>query len=135
MSLDAPSRVAVLTKRSVSNLGGTFPKIIILKFVDMFTKAICIPPTDTSGFPADKQPITAPFSCSLEQEKNRCIAGGGTCEMQRDGFYVTNVVFVIVGAVLFWGYIQRTALGLESLPVRSWRIIADQSYSRANGGG
>ena len=69
---------------SVSNLGGTFPRFFILKFVDGFSKATClppsIPPTDLKG-----DLITQPFSCVLEAEKHRCVAGGGTCNMETDG--------------------------------------------------
>lgn len=42
--------------------------------------------------------------------------------MERDGFYYTNIIFVIIGAVTFWGYIQRKALALQALPLRAWRL-------------
>ena len=42
--------------------------------------------------------------------------------MQRDGYYITNVVFVLIGAVLFWTYIERKALALQALPLRAWRV-------------
>ena len=48
--------------------------------------------------------------------------GGGTCTIERDGFYFTNIIFVIIGALTFWGYIQRNALGLQGLPLRAWRL-------------
>lgn len=71
---------------SVSNLGGTFPRFFILKFVDMFTKATCTPPADIKDTSSLKGAlITQPFSCVLEAEKHRCIDGGGTCNIERDG--------------------------------------------------
>ncbi|KAL6240767.1 hypothetical protein RBB50_012331 [Rhinocladiella similis] len=118
---------------TVSNLGGTFPKFFILKFVDMFTKATCIPPTDVDAFSKahpDVTPITSQFSCALEAEKNICLKGGGTCLMQRDGYYITNAVFVLVGAALFWMYIEKKALALQGLPLRAWRVQAEPSYHR-----
>ncbi len=114
-------------------MGGTFPKFFILKFVDLFTKATCMPPTDPDAFVKlhpDITPIGSSFSCALESDKNLCLKGGGTCLMQRDGYYITNVVFVVVGAVLFWTYIERKALALQALPLRAWRIVDHHSYRR-----
>ncbi|EEP75551.1 conserved hypothetical protein [Uncinocarpus reesii 1704] len=104
---------------TVSNLGGTFPKFFVLKLVDMFAKAICVPPTDPTNF---KSPVTSPFSCALETDKHRCIAGGGTCHVERDGFYITNVICVVIGAVTFWMYIKGSVLKLQKLPLRAWRV-------------
>ena len=112
---------------TVSNLGGTFPKFFLLKAVDSFTKATCVPPADSllDAFRKehpDITPIATPYSCALEADKNRCITGGGICEMQRDGYYITNIVFVILGAILFWTFIERKALALQALPLRAWRV-------------
>lgn len=109
----------------VSNLGGTFPRFFILKLVDYFTIADCIPPTDLTGFKAsnpDSSPVTGPFSCAIEADKQRCTKGGGTCEIKRDGFYWTNVICVILGALTFWLYIQKNAMRLQRLPLRAWRL-------------
>ncbi|OAP57492.1 hypothetical protein AYL99_08230 [Fonsecaea erecta] len=121
---------------TVSNLGGTFPKFFILKLVDLFTKATCIPPADPDTFlksHPDATLVTSSFSCALEADKNVCLKGGGTCLMQRDGYYITNVIFVIVGAVLFWTYVERKALALQALPLRAWRV-GDHSYRRVPSG-
>ncbi|EFW18389.1 hypothetical protein D8B26_005182 [Coccidioides posadasii str. Silveira] len=107
---------------TVSNLGGTFPKFFVLKFVDFFAKAICTPP---SNHPSNiKSPVTSPFSCALEADKHRCIAGGGTCHIERDGFYITNILCVIIGVVTFWTYIKGAVLKLQKLPLRAWRLSA-----------
>ncbi|KAK5223600.1 hypothetical protein LTR72_004986 [Exophiala xenobiotica] len=116
-----------------SNLGGTFPKFFILKFVDMFTKATCIPAANLDAFSKahpDVTPVTSRFGCALESDKNICIKGGGTCVMQRDGYYITNAIFVVMGAVLFWMYIEKKALALQALPLRAWRVQGDSSYHR-----
>ncbi|KAL9116578.1 MAG: hypothetical protein Q9187_006896 [Circinaria calcarea] len=109
---------------TVSNLGGTFPRFFILKLVDFFTVATCHPP---SSPPKDSQTtsITAPFSCVLEAEKHRCIEGGGTCVIDRDGYYTTNVVCVLLGLVTFFVYIRPAARKLQALPLRAWRIGGD----------
>jgi PAT family acetyl-CoA transporter-like MFS transporter 1 len=110
----------------VSNLGGTFPRFFILKLVDAFTVATCTPPVTP---PADLKGtlITSPFSCVLEAEKHRCIDGGGSCVITQDGYYLTNVICVIIGVVTFYGFIKPAALKLQSLPLRAWRIAGEAS--------
>ncbi len=109
---------------SVSNLGGTFPRFFILRFVDFFTRATCIPPGadfKSSAIPKDLF-ITQPFSCVGGADRDRCLAGGGVCEIQRDGYYIVNILCVVFGVVTFWGFIQPRALALQGLPLRAWRI-------------
>ncbi|KAA8896093.1 acetyl-coenzyme A transporter 1-domain-containing protein [Sphaerosporella brunnea] len=99
---------------TVSNLGGTLPRIFVLKLVDVFTQATCTP-NSTATTPFD------PFSCALEQDKHICTDLGGTCNVERDGYYVTNVLCIIIGVVTFWAYIKPVATRLSALPLRSWR--------------
>ncbi|MCJ1308207.1 hypothetical protein MMC25_001860 [Agyrium rufum] len=113
---------------TVSNLGGTFPRFFILKLVDFFTKATCKPPSKPH---ADiTNPITSAFSCALEAEKHRCIEGGGTCVLERDGYYVTNVVCVIIGVISFVTFIRPKAKALQALPLRAWRVAPEASSGR-----
>jgi len=103
---------------TVSNLGGTFPRIFVLKMVDYFTSATCTPLQKPTASVPD---LFDPFSCALEQEKHRCKDLDGQCLVHRDGFYITNMVCVIVGVVSFWAYIQPTANRLSALPLKAWR--------------
>ncbi|TQN66600.1 putative membrane protein [Colletotrichum shisoi] len=107
---------------TVCNLGGTFPRFFVLRLVDYFTVATCRP-----GNPADLGAlkgsiVTEPFSCSLQPDKERCVAGGGTCEIVRDGYYFVNIICVIFGVVTFMLYIRPRVLHLQSLPMRAWRL-------------
>lgn len=108
---------------TVSNLGGTFPRFFILKFVDYFTVATCHLPTSA---PLEKDLkgdlVVSSFNCVAEAEKHRCLDGGGTCDISRDGYYITNVVCVIVGVITFMLYIRPAALKLQALPLRAWRL-------------
>ncbi|KXL44874.1 hypothetical protein M433DRAFT_67867 [Acidomyces richmondensis BFW] len=106
---------------TVSNLGGTFPRYFILKFVDAFSVATCTPPTSV---PVDLKGdlVTRPFSCVLEADKHRCLNGGGMCTTQRDGYYIVNILCVIFGLVTFWAFIKPAALRLQNLPMRAWRV-------------
>ncbi|KAJ2894232.1 putative membrane protein [Zalerion maritima] len=110
---------------TVCNLGGTFPRYFVLRLVDAFTVATCTPPDSSSMLKEESSPgprITEPFSCALQPEKERCVAGGGVCEMQRDGYYMINVLCVIFGAVTFVMYIRPKVLKLQDLPLRAWRL-------------
>ena len=110
-----------LSLRSVSNLGGTFPRLFVLRLVDAFTTATCHPgKPDTSKLTGPL--VTEPFSCSIQPDKERCLAGGGTCEMLRDGYYIVNVICVIVGVVTFVSYIRPKVMHLQELPLRAWRL-------------
>ncbi|KAI5293602.1 hypothetical protein KEM52_005388 [Ascosphaera acerosa] len=112
---------------TVSNLGGTFPRFFVLMLVDLFTDAVCYPPSDPASAPASKpgaSPLPSdPFSCSLEAEKHRCIEGGGTCQVNRDGYYVANILCVIFGLVTFVWYIKPEVMKLQRLPLRAWRVV------------
>jgi hypothetical protein len=118
-------------ENSVSNLGGTFPRFFVLKLVDYFTVATCIPPLPGSTLsPNLKGPLITnqdPFSCALAADKDHCIQGGGLCDIERDGYYVMNIVCVIIGVVTFWGFIKPAALKLQGLPLRAWRIAEGSS--------
>ena len=129
----------------MSNLGGTFPRIFVLKLVDFFTSATCLSPTAeqakqllgraaaaaAEGAAAaalakaetDQSASTKPFSCALASERDRCEKVlGRSCLIQRDGYYITNIVCVIVGVVTFWGFIRPAVLKLQALPLRAWRL-------------
>ncbi|KAK6839756.1 acetyl-coenzyme A transporter 1-domain-containing protein [Apiospora arundinis] len=108
---------------TVSNLGGTFPKFFVLKLVDYFTEATCHPPTTKIEASTLKAPlVTAPFTCAMQAEKELCVNGGGSCEMLRDGYYIVNIICVLVGVVTFVMYIRPKVLHLQSLPLRAWRL-------------
>ncbi|KAF2010726.1 hypothetical protein BU24DRAFT_436173 [Aaosphaeria arxii CBS 175.79] len=108
---------------TVSNLGGTFPRYFVLQFVDYFTVATCQPPVTAPA--ADKLKgdlITKAFSCSLSADKHRCEAGGGSCIVTTDGYYIMNIVCIIFGIVTFWGFIKPAVMRIQALPLRAWRI-------------
>jgi PAT family acetyl-CoA transporter-like MFS transporter 1 len=93
----------------------------VLKLIDMLTVATCHPPTTPPiDFKGDL--ITSSFSCVAEVDKTRCLAGGGDCNIDRDGYYVVNILCVIIGLVTFWGYIKITVKKLQALPMRAWRL-------------
>jgi PAT family acetyl-CoA transporter-like MFS transporter 1 len=96
--------------------------------VDAFTQATCIPTTDEKFTPGEGfELVKSPFSCAIEADKKRCEGGGGTCHIDRDGYYITNVLCIAIGIVTFVAYIRPIARKLQALPLRAWRLSeADQ---------
>ncbi|KAI1103209.1 MFS general substrate transporter [Jackrogersella minutella] len=108
---------------TVSNLGGTFPKYFVLRLVDAFTQATCVPPTTKLDTSALRGPlVTEAFSCAVQAERERCEHGGGTCETIHDGFYIVNILCVLVGLLTFTLFIRKKVLILQALPLRAWRL-------------
>ncbi|GAO14817.1 uncharacterized protein UV8b_04053 [Ustilaginoidea virens] len=107
---------------TVSNLGGTFPRYFVLKLVDSFTVATCQPPRKGGSANLKGPIITEVFSCAVQAEKERCEAGGGRCDLERDGYYAVNMLCVAVGIATFLWYIKPKVLHLQSLPLRAWRL-------------
>ncbi|TDZ34194.1 putative membrane protein [Colletotrichum spinosum] len=107
---------------TVCNLGGTFPRFFVLRLVDYFTVATCHPGKVADPSTLKSPLVTEPFSCSLQPDKERCVNGGGSCDMVRDGYYFVNIICVIFGVVTFLLYIRPRVLHLQSLPMRAWRL-------------
>ena len=101
---------------TVSNIGGTFPRLFVLKLVDALTVASCVElPTTATTTPFET------FSCALEGDKRKCKDRGGTCQVYTDGYYMTNVFCVTVGIITFVLYIKPRVEKLMTLPLKAWR--------------
>jgi PAT family acetyl-CoA transporter-like MFS transporter 1 len=103
-------------------LGGTFPRFFVLKAVDLLTVATCEPsstPPKVAALKGDL--VNQPFSCALEADKHRCRDGGGICNVTQDGYYVTNVLCIIVGVLSFYFFIKPAVMKIQALPPRAWR--------------
>jgi MFS transporter, PAT family, solute carrier family 33 (acetyl-CoA transportor), member 1 len=110
------------TLNTLSNLGGQWPKIIVLYLIDKFSESECVSPDDLKG--STKNPFINEeyFMCYSNDMKNMCLENGGACVPIRDGYYLTNLLCIVVGLVLYFGWIRKTAKSLESLPLGSWRV-------------
>lgn len=107
------------TLNTISNLGGQWPRIIVLYAVDWLTDATCVPPAEP---PVDFATF-APFSCATEGDKGRCRVAGGTCNVAVDGYYVSNILCITIGLLLFYGWIKPKITRLQSLPTAAWRVV------------
>ncbi|CAN3355404.1 hypothetical protein DICA0_F11496 [Diutina catenulata] len=100
------------TLNTLSNYGGTWPKIVVLWLIDKLTVSHCQPVTGT------------PYDISSEDLRNRCKESGGVEVFTRDGYYYTNVLCICAGVViLIW--VKRKLVHLQSLPISSWRVTQD----------
>lgn len=99
------------TLNTISNLGGQWPRLIVLFGIDWFTSATC------------EVPGLTPFSCAVSEGKARCKDFKGICTSHRDGYMVMSLFCVALGLVLYFGYIKRRIQQLQTLPVRAWRVV------------
>lgn len=92
---------------TVSNLGGTWPKPLILRSVDLLTKSVC----SATG-----------TECTSEVGKLACSAGGGSCVITRDGYFVMTALCVVLSSAMLMTHILPTINRLKALPMSAWRV-------------
>ncbi|KAK3996120.1 acetyl-coenzyme A transporter 1-domain-containing protein [Cladorrhinum sp. PSN332] len=113
---------------TVCNLGGTFPRFFVLRLVDGLTSATCLPDPTSEKIKL----FGEPFSCAIQADKERCLASGGLCEVQRDGYYTVNIICVFVGVVTFFLFIRPKVMQLQALPLRAWRLSSSPASSSSS---
>ena len=78
------------TLNTLSNYGGTWPRIFIYYLIDKITINKCI--TD-KGY----------IMLTSEEAKEQCTYSGGKVETVRDGYFYTNALCISLGIVIFSG--------------------------------
>lgn len=96
------------TLNTLSNYGGTWPRLIILFLIDKLTLARC-------------EGIEQPFEIISEGQKATCTSSGGTVVFLRDGYYYTSALCITLG-ICIWFWVKRKARYLQSLPQSAWRV-------------
>ncbi|AET38579.1 uncharacterized protein Ecym_3067 [Eremothecium cymbalariae DBVPG len=91
---------------TLSNLGGTWSRFLVMTMIDHFTTYDC------KGIEDNIVTIT----------KQQCLKKGGQPIIIRDGYYVTNFICIFVGLFLFFTYTRRKVQYLQALPISAWRI-------------
>ncbi|CAG9773849.1 unnamed protein product [Ceutorhynchus assimilis] len=95
---------------TVTNLGGNWPSILALYFVDPLTWKECQGGENNLG-----------NSCDNTTEKEICIKNGGKCVTQLDGYYVETVICTVVGFLwLLWG--AKRIKHIQSLGEKAWKL-------------
>ncbi|BEI79781.1 hypothetical protein CcaverHIS002_0103100 [Cutaneotrichosporon cavernicola] len=92
---------------TVSNLGGTWPKPLILRAVDLLTRSAC---SQTGR------------ECTSEEGKAACTAAGGRCVITRDGYFVMTALCVVCSGLLLVTHILPSIKRLMALPMSAWRV-------------
>ncbi|KAK7207548.1 acetyl-coenzyme A transporter 1 [Myxozyma melibiosi] len=109
------------TLNTVSNLGGQWPRVLVLFAVDYFTRADC--EMDAAKSTADQLDTFVPFSCAKQADRQKCSAiEGAACVMKVDGYYIANLMCVAVGGALFFTVIRKKVEYLQTLPLSKWRV-------------
>lgn len=109
------------TLNTLSNLGGQWPKIIVLYLIDTFSESVCVDPSQNTSA---KNPFINEqfYNCYENEMKNLCVENGGSCIAIKDGYYTANLLCIIVGVVLYFVWIRKTTKHLEGLPISAWRV-------------
>lgn len=100
---------------TISNLGGTWPKYFVLEGVEKFTSKRCVTL-------ATKEAASLAFPIVDKLGSERCTTLQGTVQTITDGYYVMNILCIVIGTVTFWTFIQPKVTKLQSLSNRSWRV-------------
>ncbi len=83
---------------TVSNLGGTWPKPLILRGVDVLSYSTC---------------TSANAECMSDHGKALCASAQGHCIVQRDGYYIMSIACVLLGVSLLGSFILPTVKRLQ----------------------
>jgi len=103
---------------TVSNLGSTWPTFIVLRAIDYFSIATCEVEVDGNSSSLSAKGA----ECVSEEGRALCSAATGRCVMERDGYYITTGICLLVGMICLVGYIIPTAKRLQALPLSTWRL-------------
>lgn len=95
-----------------SNFGGTWPKFFVLEAVDYFTVNTCSVPNELGEY----------LSCSLEAGKDWCKQVNGTCQLERDGYFIVGTICVVLGLFMLLAYIKPIVKRLEKYPKKMWKL-------------
>eukprot|EP00035_Acanthoeca_spectabilis_P004197 m.100104 g.100104 ORF g.100104 m.100104 type:complete len:542 (+) comp12480_c0_seq2:86-1711(+) len=97
---------------TIANLGSLFSKQVVTYGVDVCSFRECMVDGKSTG------------SCNIpsgSKDDAICTAGGGTCDLVVDGYYVMLFVCAIFG-VLWWFFFESRLLDIQKEPTVSWRV-------------
>lgn len=95
---------------TLSNFGGTWPRLIIMSMINYFSIYECYVPATNNKYQYRGNGMES------------CTKGlMGKVSVVRDGYYITNGLCVVFGILLYFGFLKRKAQQLQSLPVSAWR--------------
>lgn len=98
------------TLNTLSNYGGTWPRLIIFYLIDRFTIAQCQMVTSS-----------AEYLIHSEAQKHECLSNGGKVILVQDGYYYTSAICIFLGIVI-WFWVKRKIVHLQAIPQSAWRV-------------
>ncbi|CUM67225.1 uncharacterized protein PRCAT00004918001 [Priceomyces carsonii] len=107
------------TLNTLSNYGGTWPRLMIFFLIDKLSYTVCEPPLETQI-----DPELFNYRITSESLKAQCKTLKGTVHTYRDGYYYMNFICVSIGVLMFF-WIKAKTLYLQSLPNGAWRVNKD----------
>ncbi|EGV61475.1 hypothetical protein PSN45_000143 [Yamadazyma tenuis] len=97
------------TLNTLSNYGGTWPRLIIFYLIDKLTVSSC----------------SLGYRIVSETIKQKCLGDGGEVQIIRDGYYYTNFLCISLGIVI-WLWVRRKVEHLQALPNSAWRVSREK---------
>jgi len=102
---------------TLSNLGGTWPRPLILEGVDLLTNY---------GDCQNLSSYNSGISCKTSEGRHSCITNGGQCEIITDGYYIISTISVILSLLTLFLFIKKEIRNLEITPKKYWEIPKDK---------
>lgn len=121
---------------TLSNLGGTWPKLVAFWLIDKLSDSLCVPSTDISKTMSKSQIISLakeplnPFRpqpyyhCYQHDLKQACLVADGSCIVVTDGYAYANIICILLALALYYFWINATTSRLQSLRKSAWRVPA-----------
>ncbi|RKP28345.1 hypothetical protein METBISCDRAFT_20764 [Metschnikowia bicuspidata] len=94
---------------TLSNYGGTWPRLIIFYLIDRFTVAHC------------RLGPTTGYLIHTEGQKQDCLGVGGQVHIVRDGYFWMSAICIMLGVVIFF-WVKRKIVHLQAMPQSAWRV-------------
>lgn len=98
---------------TLSNFGGTWPRIIVMSMINYFTVSRCEMPSIGKDYLFNGS--NKNHDCKIDSDPL------GKITIVRDGYYVVNALCIILGLLLYFGFLKGQAQKLQHLPISSWR--------------
>lgn len=98
---------------TLSNFGGTWPRIVVMWMISSFTVSRCEVPS-----------LGKDYLLYGSEKSQECLVDldpSGKITVVRDGYYVVNALCILLGLLLYFGFLRRQAQNLQHLPISSWR--------------
>jgi hypothetical protein len=107
---------------TLANVGGLWPKLIVMSLVDYFTVRKCVLERRQPGDLAKSRGLDDTIQCKSADGVGKCKELDGSCMVIRDGYYMVNTMCVLLGLYLARTVTLPLVCALERLPVRLWRV-------------